>query len=137
MNPAYQTTIFAWESALPSSFVVITAYNPYGKRSSPMSRNLHQDATLKSVLLGRGFQPIRVVGMSPDGVHREPGWAVPLLETDALELGRVFKQEAIYCIRQGELYLTSCAHPRRGQDREEYHLGTWAERKSDRQVEEL
>ena len=128
MNPAYQSTVFAWEGELPSSFVVITAFNPNGKRSSPLSRNRHQDATLKSVLIGRGLSPLRVTGMSPDGVHQEPGWAVELSEAEALELGRVFKQEAIYIIREGALYLTSCAHPRRGQAREEHALGPWSAR---------
>ena len=130
MNPAYQTTVFDWEGSLPHTFVVITAYNPNGKRSSPESRNRHQDATLKSVLLGRGLSPVRVTGMSPDQVHQEPGWAVELSEHDALELGRVFKQEAIYIIRDGQIYLTSCAHPRRGQIREEHHMGKWADRAS-------
>lgn len=128
MNPAYQTTVFTCEGKLPSSFVIITAYNPNGKRSSPLSRNRHQDATLKSVLVSRGLTPIRVTGMSPDEAHQEPGWAVALSDAEALELGRVFKQEAIYIVREGALYLTSCAHPRRGQAREEHHLGAWLDR---------
>jgi len=128
MNPAYTETIFSAEAELPSSFVVITAYNPNGKLSSPESRNRHQDATLKSVLSGRGLRPIRVTGMSPDQSHQEPGWAVELSDAEALELGRVFKQEAIYIIRSGQLWLVSCAHPRRGQAREERALGLWSER---------
>ena len=72
MNPAYETSIFEVKGELPQNFLIITAYNPKGL-NAPMSRNLHQDATLKSVLVNRGLSPIRVIGQSPDQSHQEPG----------------------------------------------------------------
>ena len=104
MNPKYQETRFDVGGELPSSFAIITAYNPLG-RNAPESRNRHQDQTLRAVLVGRGATPVRVTGFDPEGDHREPGWAAELSLKDALAIGRTFKQNAIYYVDQGALSL--------------------------------
>ena len=124
MNPAYVSAVFAWEGELPSSFVIITAYHQHG-RISPDSRNKHQDATLKSVLSARGLNPVRVVGMSPDASHQEPSWAVRLEEPAALELGRVFKQEAIFIVREGALSVVKCSQKQKAGEVRELSMGAW------------
>lgn len=123
MNPAYLDTVFDVETLhpLPQEFVIITAYNPRG-RTAPPSRNRHQDQTLRAVLEGRGITPFRVTGRSVDGSHQEPGWGAALDTQTGLEIGRMFKQEAIYGVREDELTLYSCT-------REEHeHLGSWSAR---------
>ena len=126
MNPAYLHAVFAWDNTepLPSSFAIITAYHQNG-RISPDSRNRHQDATLHQVLLGRGLKPVRVVGMSPDGEHREPSWAVAVDEASALALGRLFKQEAVFLIREGRLFVYQCSQKQRSNEEREVEMGVW------------
>lgn len=123
MNPAYLDTVFDLEThqQVPQVFVVITAYNPRG-RTAPPSRNLHQDQTLRAVLEGRGALPFRVTGRSADGQHQEPGWGAILDLKTGFEIGKMFKQEAIYHIQGDKLTLHSCD----GQQIEP--LGSWSER---------
>ena len=113
MNPAYLNTVFDLDGdpQLPQAFVIITAYNPQG-RSAPSSRNAHQDQTLRAVLSGRGAEPIRVIGRSEDGAHQEPSWIATLNLNEGIEVGRMFKQVAIYQVIGDELSLHSC-DPRR------------------------
>jgi hypothetical protein len=123
MNHAYLDTVFDLEPQLntPRSFVVITAYNPRGQFAPP-SRNRHQDQTLRAVLEGRGGAPFRVTGRSVDGKHQEPGWGAVIDIQTGIEIGRMFKQEAIYYIDEDDLSLHSCDQV------EVKHLGSWAAR---------
>ena len=123
MNPAYLDTVFDVEThhPLPQEFVIITAYNPRG-RAAPPTRNHHQDQTLRAVLEGRGVTPFRVIGRSVDGSHQEPGWGSPLDIQTGLEIGRMFKQEAIYHVHDDELTLHSCTHE------ETEQMGNWSAR---------
>ena len=123
MNPAYLDTVFDLEThyQVPQAFVVITAYNPKG-RTAPPSRNLHQDHTLRAVLENLGASPFRVTGRSLDGKHQEPGWGATLDLKTGFEIGKMFKQEAIYHIQSNQLTLHSCD----GQQVEQ--LGSWSER---------
>lgn len=50
-----------------------------------------------------------VTGCSPDLVHREPGWAANIPLDEALRLGRLCRQDAIFWVSEGRLYLVSCA----------------------------
>lgn len=128
MNPAYLKTVFDVETPerLPSAFLIITAYNPQG-RSAPPSRNQHQDLTLCSVLRSRGGDPVRIVGRSEDGAHQEPGWGVALPLADGLEIGRMFKQVAIYQVIDDELTLHICGKGSQGLKAPE-SLGSWRAR---------
>lgn len=121
VKTAYQETVFEVDGHLPACFAIITAYNPLG-RSAPSSRNQHQDLTLRAVLEGRGCTPIRVTGRDRGDAHREPGWAAELSLKDALEIGNIFKQEAIYYVSDGKLSLHRC------DGRESIDLGDWASR---------
>ncbi len=121
MNPAYETSVFEVKGELSQNFLIITAYNPKGL-NAPLSRNLHQDATLKSVLVNRGLAPVRVTGQSPDGQHQEPGWAVELDLNTGLEIARIFKQLAIYSVENNLLSLIDC------HDAQKVELGDWPSR---------
>ena len=121
MKAEYQEVVFTVSGSLTTNFVVITAYNPYGQLAPP-ARNQHQDQTLHAVLEGRGFSPVRVIGMSPDQTHQEPSWAIACTEAEAVELGKYFKQEAIYIVEEDRLTLVSC------QTLERVDLGAWSQR---------
>ena len=60
-----------------------------------------------SFLLRDGI--VAVTGCSPDFVHRETGWAANISLDEALHLGRIYRQEAIFWISAGQLHLASCA----------------------------
>ena len=119
MKAEYQDTVFTISSHLAAKFVIITAYNPFGQLAPP-ARNQHQDQTLRAVLEGRGFNPIRVIGMSPDRAYQEPSWSIECSEVEAIELGKYFKQEAIYVVEEDRLTLVSC------QTTERVDLGSWS-----------
>ena len=46
-----------------------------------------------------------VTGCSPDLVHQEPGWAANIPIDVALRLGRLYRQDAIFWVSGGMLYL--------------------------------
>ena len=121
MNPAYAQACFEVEGDLPTSFVVITAYNPRGL-NAPQSRNEHQDATLRAVLQQKGCLPIRVIGRNQENTHREPGWGIELDLKTAKEIGTLFKQDAIFQIHEGQLTLHAC------QGSYQESLGSWIEK---------
>lgn len=121
MNSAYLGAVFEATEDTPEQFAIITAYNQHG-RLSPESRNRHQDMTLKAVLEGKGLNTVRVTGRDEHNTHREPGWAVELPLSEALKLGRLFKQEAIYYVQNGQLSLHMC------DTGETVKLGLWSDR---------
>lgn len=87
---------------LAGPFAVVTAHNPAGDPDTGAAAvdgpaNAARTARLLDALASRGLPaPARAEGRSPDGAHREPGFAVPLSEPEALELARAFDQAGIY-----------------------------------------
>lgn len=110
MNPAYHETIFEFiPNEKTPDFWVITAYNPDGE-NAPAGDNLATDATLRSEMVEMGFTPFRIIGLSPDEKHAEPGWGIPCDEATAIRLGRRFRQEAVFHFMAGEIWLIDCTH---------------------------
>ena len=105
MNSAYHQTVFqALPEELPSSFCVITAWNPDGEADLP-GRNRQRDQKLADRLETLGLPRVRITGMSPDEAHAEPGWAITCSLEEGLALGREFRQEGIFRVEGGELFL--------------------------------
>lgn len=87
---------------------VITAANP-DSVVSPNGVNDHANDRLAADLLGRGLQPVAVVGESPDGRWREPSLAVKGLDRSAAcELGHRFGQVAIFELSSDDLLVVRC-----------------------------
>lgn len=108
MNPAYKHTVFqALPEELPVSFCIITAWNPDGKTDLP-GRNRQRDQQLAERLDALTLSRVRIIGMSPDESHAEPGWALSCPVDQGLSLGREFRQEAIFHAEGGELSLINC-----------------------------
>ena len=91
----------------PSAFAIITAHDPEGRPASPAD-NISADAALELELRAAGRRLHRVTGGSADGLHQEPGWAVPLGLAEAGDLGRRYRQVAVFFVRDGSLQLVAC-----------------------------
>ena len=105
MNPAYKATVFETEQrSYPAEFVIITAHNPEGKthtvaENEALSQNLLRD------IRAQAFDSFEITGMSPDQAHREAGYGIICPLDAAVQLGRKYKQEAIFRIEQDQLSL--------------------------------
>jgi hypothetical protein len=79
---------------------------------------------LRKLLSRRGVKKHRVTGASPDWSHQEPGFAVwGLALGDALEIGREFRQDAIFWVgADNRIDVVSCL------DGERRHVGLWSDR---------
>ncbi len=106
----FKRAVFRGESLpadWPTDFTVITACDPEGRAASPAD-NVAADAMLKAELQTAGFRLHRLTGGSADGVHLEPGWGVPIGLPGAVELGRRYRQVAVFYVRAGALTLVDC-----------------------------
>lgn len=108
MNPAYHDTIFEYiPSGTISDFWVVTAYNPDGK-SVECADNMEADKRLLAEITALGLIPFRIIGLSPDELHAEPGWGFPCDEALALEIGRRYSQEADFHFTSARIELVDC-----------------------------
>jgi hypothetical protein len=109
-------------SRWPDSFAVITACNPFGRGIDEEADKL-ATTRLRKTISRLGLKRHRVTGVSADGKHREPGFAIWGCNLQAaLSLGREFAQNAIYWVEKGRLDVVSCSTAER-----EY-VGLWSER---------
>jgi hypothetical protein len=108
LNPAYNETLFRYITInRPRDFWVVTAYNPDGTTTGS-SDNIVADEKLQVALEQLGVTPFRIIGMSPDLRHAEPGWGFPASQSTALEIGRRFRQEAVFHFTEGRIDLVDC-----------------------------
>lgn len=114
-HPAYFTTVFdvhGFTGPWPERFVILTAFATTGETWTA-AENERADEALAAELIRRRAWFVRCTGLSPDNAHREPGWAAELEKPDACQLGRMFRQDAIYLVRSMRLEVCSCADPDR------------------------
>ena len=107
LKDVYLNTVFKCNEELPNQFVIISAYNPLG-RLAPTARNLHQDATLKSMLDSQGYESWRIIGQSQDAQHQEPSWAVNVSLAEGKRIAKIFRQDAIYLVQDNLLVVHDC-----------------------------
>ena len=113
MIAAYFETRFRTEEMFeswPDDFSIITAYATTGEIWSD-GLNISQDRRLEGELSRLTAEPRRIIGYSPSSGHAEPGWAVEINLSEALRIGRNFRQDAIYQIRSGDIWVISCSKP--------------------------
>jgi hypothetical protein len=109
-HTAYFNTRFRTEQpavALPARFVVVTAYATTGERWT-QAENTRADSALAQHLAALGVWHCRITGYDPATGHAEPGWAVEVTREAGLELGRAFRQDAIYWLDGEALWVVSC-----------------------------
>lgn len=107
----YLDTVFLLEDPPdppPASFAIVTAWNPEG-RTADEAANRRADEVLHRELEDLGLAPFRATGSSPDLSHREPGWAVVISKVEAIALGRLHRQLAVWRVQDDELFLVDCA----------------------------
>lgn len=115
----YRVVVFLCDPSLPSGdFVVVTACNPEGRILEPWE-NQEADRAFEHFLEGLGRPHFRATGMSPDGRHREPGWAVFCGVGDGRRMATALRQVGFYAISDGRLTLH---HTQSGQFED---LGRW------------
>ncbi len=123
--PEYLQTVFVAEvfpAGWAETFAIITAANPGGVNYSPAENEL-ADSRLQRALEDTGFPLLRIVGCSPDLVHREQSWAVAgLLLLESLRIAKEFGQNAVFWVDQGWLYVVSCA------DGDQRRMGSFLDR---------
>lgn len=111
LHPAYFTTRLRWEGAeapdWPKEFVIISAHATTGERWSD-EENDAADEALYDELIQRDLWIEFVTGYEPASGHAEPSYAVVLPLNKARELGRSFRQDAIFYVRGDELFVTRC-----------------------------
>ena len=106
---SYSQAVFVTEQThLPESFVVVTAYNPNGVKHTHRDNryfNTQLEAEIKK-RLGTGPCFFEITGQSICGSHKELGWGIDCSVAEGLELGALFKQEAIFWINERrQIYL--------------------------------
>ena len=87
---------------------VITAWNPYNLVRS-MEENDHANRQLAIALAGRGARFAWALGSANDGQHFEEGFITwNLTRDEVLEIGREFRQEAVFELTDDEFRLVHC-----------------------------
>jgi hypothetical protein len=107
--PFYKATRFkvSEDIVFPQQFAIITAYATTGEHWKD-EENRRADRKLKKRVESVEQWHARVTGYSPTSGHQEPGWAVALGFDAACDLGRQFKQDAIYWVEADRLYISYC-----------------------------
>ncbi len=104
----YSDTVFEYlPDGKPADFWVITAYNPDGRTADP-GDNLLADSLLQAEIGESKLNAFRIIGMSRDESHAEPGWGIECDERTALDLGRRYRQEAAFHFTGRGIDLVDC-----------------------------
>lgn len=80
---------------LGAAFAIITPYDPQGKRTAAR-RNRLRYYRMRRRLVSLNLKFVTADGESPDGTHRERGFAIALSRSDAAALARELEQLALY-----------------------------------------
>jgi len=80
---------------LGSSFAIVTACNPRGRRLSP-AENERRSRTLHERISADAIVSLRADGVSPDGSHREQGLALAIDQATAIRIAAASEQSAIF-----------------------------------------
>ncbi len=114
MTPVYFDTRFKLGlplADLPDSFAIITAHATTGEVRTAEDNNGASEA-LRAELEHGGHLIGTITGYSPATHHAEPGYAAALEFEEACKIGARFKQDAIYFVSSGTLFVSHCDHRR-------------------------
>lgn len=113
MRHEYFETLFevAGSPTFPEEFAIITAYATTGE-VWPDEENHAANESLRQLLEAKGVWLHPITGVSPSRDHAEPGFAVALGFDEACDAGLAFRQDAIYYVKAGQLFVSHC-DPRR------------------------
>lgn len=104
-----------------TEFAVITAWNPYSKQVSN-SNNQNANRQLKQHFLKQNYESLQVGDINRNWI--EESFAVEIDLAQAQQLGKLFRQNAIYYVADDRLYLVSCLE----QSIKKQHIGCFSQR---------
>jgi hypothetical protein len=105
MKQEYKNVCFRHQvNEFPQQFGIVTAYNPEGVTLNSL-KNKDADERLRADIDSRALKCFRITGMSKDEVHQEPGWGIRCSKETVIQLGRTYKQDAIFWISNDLLFL--------------------------------
>lgn len=121
---SYKNSVFICYQPLGDdiNFAIISAQNPAGLIQHP-HHNLRLDCEFENHLDQQQLPYRALIGAAPDGSFQEKSWAVLCDKASALQLALQFKQNALYWVEAGKLYLV----PALWMGQEEY-LGLYQQR---------
>lgn len=123
LKPEYRQVCFRCsQEDLSTDFFIVTAYNPDG-RTVEDSVNRIADTALLNLISDHSLPHFRVIGGNPDFSHAEPGYGTVCTKEEALMLAREFRQDAIFEVRAGEVFLLSA----KAANAEPEMIGKWNE----------
>lgn len=89
-------------------FGVVTAADPIGRQLSDAENVVRYDA-LRERIESAGLCHIRADGLSPDGSHREAGFAVHVSREELRRLANKFEQSAVFWFDNDAFWLVGAA----------------------------
>ena len=110
MTPVYFDTRFKLGlplADLPDSFAIITAHATTGEVWTAEDNNTASE-TLRAELASSGQLIGTITGYSPMTQHAEQGYAAALEFEEACKIGARFKQDAIFYVSSGTLFVSHC-----------------------------
>ena len=113
MRPAPQADESAWPWPTSETVHVLTAWDPGPERPGPAVNRARQ-AALEADLRRLGVVLLPAVGMDPLTDRRDEGVAIRgLAESEVLDLGARYGQEAVYAWTPAEWAVVACRGGRR------------------------
>ncbi|MEQ9398191.1 MAG: DUF3293 domain-containing protein [Longimicrobiales bacterium] len=114
LHPAYFETRFrVWDgSGWPGSFGIVSAWTTTGESWPAAEARAADEALTREVLAHYPFAR-RLIGYSPTTGHAEPSWAIGTDLRRTKELGRRYRQDAVYWVENGRLSVTRVAREAR------------------------
>ena len=115
MNNKYFETVFLKHKLtdeFPESFAIVTACNPMDQILSQADNGKRNQKLLDTLNL-RGQFLFPIIGSSPDLTHQEPSHIMHASRREALELGIMFGQRAIFWVSKDLLEIIECSTVKR------------------------
>ena len=95
----------------PDEFAIVTAWATTGECWTD-EKNWQEDRALEAELRKHDVWLTRLTGFSPRTGYSEPGWAVALPFEVVCDIGKTFKQVAIFYVHFDKLGVSFCDHRR-------------------------
>lgn len=105
----------------PTHFVIVTGWATTGEVWTAAENKL-ANLRLEAELAGSGRWLAPITGYSSETGHGEPGFAVVMTPDEGTALGRRYRQDAIYVVRDGSLWVRYC-----GDEQEDPVAEDWQE----------
>lgn len=91
-----------------NEFAVVTAFNPHGVDVTD-EENVRRHSALRDELESAGIPNVPAAGASPDGVHREEGFAIWVSRDRARDLAARYEQSAFFWFDGREFWVVPVA----------------------------